>query len=88
MVNSNKFALNAAGVFSAVYVACALFVTVFPEVSLNLMSALTHLDLGGVFGGKMRVTLSGFASGLIQVLLYSYVIAHLIAWVLNKSAKR
>lgn len=87
MINNGKFAQNIAGVSGVVYIACALFVALFPGLSLSLMSALTHLNLSVAFGGGMRVAFGGFISGLIQVLLYSYVLAHLFAWALNRSAK-
>ena len=86
LLNKGKFALNGSVAMGAVYIVCSVFVFVFPETSLKLMSALTHLDLIGKFGGEMRVTFGGFISGLLQVVIYSYLLGYIIAHVLNKSA--
>ncbi|TSA46311.1 hypothetical protein D4R52_00780 [bacterium] len=87
MLNKSKFSFNVAWVSGAVYAVCAAFVALFPGLSLRLMSNLSHLDLAAKFGGEMRVTFGGFVSGLIQVMVYLYVIARLFAWVFNKSAE-
>lgn len=86
LLNNSKFALYGSSAMGGVYIVCAIFVALWPEASLRLTSALTHLDLAGIFGGEMRVTLSGFLSGLVQVVIYSYLLGHIIAYVVNKSA--
>jgi len=85
MLNKNQFSYNVAWVLGVVYAVCAAFVALFPGFSLRLMSGLTHLDLAAKFGGEMRVTFLGFVSGIVQVLVYSYITARLFAWIFNKS---
>lgn len=86
LLDKGKFALNGSAAMGGVYIVCSIFVSLWPEASLKLMSALTHLDLVGKFGGGMRVTFSGFLSGLLQVVIYSYLVGYIIAYVVNKSA--
>ncbi len=71
----------------AIYVLCAIFVILWPNFALQLFGWLVHLVNVEKFAGDIKVTLVGFIWGLIQVILYTYVGAWLIAWLHNKFCK-
>lgn len=74
-----RFANAAALGMSIVYLVCAAFVYLWPEFSLQLFGWLVHLVNVDKFAGDVRVTFGGFAAGLVQAMLYSYLGAWLFA---------
>lgn len=66
-----------------VYVVCAIFVYLFPDLSSRMMSWLTHI----VNLEPRNVTWGSFFGGLVQVLLYTYLAAWLFAWLHNRAEK-
>ena len=82
-LQKNQFALAAAGTMGAVYVICAVVVILAPNVAMTLFSWLTHLI--NLETGK--ITLGSFVGGILQVLIYTYVIAWAFAGLHNKFVK-
>lgn len=82
-LQKNQFALAAAGTMGGVYAVCALVVKIAPNVAMTLFSWLTHLvnlEVG-------KITFGSFLGGILQVLIYSYIIAWLFASLHNKFVK-
>ncbi len=86
-LNLQKFSLLAAGASGVVYAVCSLFVALFPATSTTLMGWLFHLTNPEAVFGAMRITLIGFIGGLVEVVVYIYVVSLIFAWIFNKSAK-
>lgn len=86
-INTQGFALSAAGVMGVIYIICAAFVSLWPDFSLQLFGWLVHLVNVEKFAGDVAVTFGGFLAGLAQSVLYTYVGAWLIAWLHNKFCK-
>ncbi len=67
-----------------IYIVCAAFVALWPDFALQLLGWLVHLVNVDKFAGDVRMTLGGFIAGIVQVVIYTYVGAWLIAWLHNK----
>lgn len=83
-INNKKFAVELSKVSAIVYIVCSIFVALFPKASETLMGSLTHVQTNLV----RQVTLGGFVSGLIQVVIYSYVAGMIFAWIFNRSVEK
>lgn len=83
-ISKNGFALAASGVLGAIYIVCAVFVLFWPEFSLQLFGWLVHLVNVDKFAGDVAVTFGGFLGGLVQIVIYTYIGAWLVAWLHNK----
>lgn len=83
-INKNGFALATGGVLGAIYVICAIFIALWPDVALQLLGWLAHLVNVDKFAGDVAITFGGFLAGLAQVVIYAYAGAWLIAWLHNK----
>lgn len=66
------------------YVVCAVFVAMWPGFALQLFGWFAHLVNVDKFAGDVAITFDGFILGLIQVVVYTYIGAWLIAWLYNK----
>ena len=86
-INIRGFAKAVACIIGLVYVVCAIFVTLWPDLALRLFGWLVHLVNIDKFAGDVNITAGGFIAGLVQIVIYSYVIAWLIAWLHNKFCK-
>ena len=86
-MSKNGFALAAGGVMGAIYIVCAVFVALWPALALQLLGWLVHLVNVEKFAGDMAITLGGFLAGLMQVVIYTYIGAWLVAWLHNKFCK-
>jgi len=86
-LNTRTFSNSAALTMGVVYVVCAAFVALFPDLALQLLGWLVHLVNVDKFAGDVAMTWAGFVGGLIQVLLYTWVGAYLFAWLHNRSVK-
>lgn len=87
-INVRGFALAAGGVMGAVYTVCAVFVSLFPDLSLRLLGWLVHLVNVERFADDVAVTTTSFLAGLAEVTIYSFVIAWLLAWLHNRFATK
>lgn len=81
--NAQKFALAAAVTAGVLYVICAVFVFLFPDLALKLLGWMVHLMNIDQFVG-VQVTVGGFITGLLPILFYSFVGAYLFVWLYNK----
>ncbi len=86
-INAGGFAKAAAGIMGLVYVVCAVFVALWPGFALQLFGWLAHLVNVDKFAGDVKITISGFIAGLAQVVIYSYIVAWLVARLHNKFCK-
>lgn len=86
-LQKNKFAMAGAGVMGIVYVVCAIFVALWPDFAMRLFGWLVHLVNVDKFAGDVAITAGGFIIGLVQILVYTYVVAWLFAWLHNRSVK-
>lgn len=83
-INKNGFALAAGGVMGGIYIICAVFVSLWPELAIALFGWLVHLVNAEKFSGDVVITFGGFMAGLVQSFVYTYVGAWIIAWLHNK----
>ncbi|OGY62505.1 MAG: hypothetical protein A2745_01305 [Candidatus Harrisonbacteria bacterium RIFCSPHIGHO2_01_FULL_44_13] len=83
-INKNGFALAASGVMGAIYILCAIFVTLWPGFALQLFGWLVHLVNVEKFAGDVAITFGGFLLGFIQAVVYTYIGVWLITWLHNK----
>lgn len=87
-LNTQKFSLSAAIGAGAVYAACTLFVIFWPSTSTKLMGWLFHLSNPEVVFGTMRVTAAGYIGGIIEVVIYTFVISLIFVWIFNRSIEQ
>mgnify|MGYP001604614428 CR=1 FL=1 len=87
-LNANKFSLAVALTMGIIYVVCAVFVTLWPDFSLQLFGWLVHLVNVDKFAGDVQITALGFIIGLVQALVYAYIGAWVFAWLHDKFLKR
>lgn len=83
-INKNGFALAVSMVMSAFYIICAIFVTLWPNFTIQLFGWLLHVVNVEKFASDVVITFSGFILGLLQVLIYTYICTWLIIWSYNK----
>jgi len=83
-LQKNKFALAAGGVMGIVYVVCAIFVALWPNFAMQLFGWLIHLVNVDKFAGDVQITASGFIIGLLQAVIYTYIVAYLFASLHNR----
>ena len=83
-LNKQKLALAAASTFGLAYTVCALFVVVAPDLAIRLIGWLFHLLNVEQFAGDVAITSGAFIGGLVEVVVYSYLVAWLFAWFYNR----
>lgn len=86
-LNMQKFSLLSAAAAGIVYSACTLFVALWPSFSTSLMGWLFHLSDPDAVFGSMRVNIAGYITGLAEVIIYSYAVSLIFAWIFNQSVK-
>ena len=86
-LDTNKFSLAATLTMGVIYVVCLVFVLIWPDFALQLLGWLVHLVNVEKFAGDVAITLGGFLAGLMQVVIYTYIGAWLVAWLHNKFCK-
>ena len=82
-----KFSLLSAAGAGLIYTACTIFVALWPGASVKLMGWLFHLANPEAVFGATRVTLTGYAGALLEVVIYSYVVSLIFAWIFNQSVR-
>lgn len=82
-LQKNQFAMAAAGTMGLVYIVCAIVVAVAPNVAMTLFSWLTHL----VSLDTAEITFSSFLGGILQVIIYTYLLAWFFAGLHNRFVK-
>mgnify|MGYP001577000817 CR=1 FL=1 len=86
-INAKGFAKAVAGIMGLVYAVCDVFVALWPDFALQLFGWLVHLVNVDKFAGDVTMTFGGFLAGLAQVVIYSYIVAWLVARLHNKFCK-
>lgn len=81
MIQKNKFALAVADVMTGISALCGGLVAIAPDLAARLAGSIMHLVN---IDPSMRITWGGFVAGLVQVFVYSYVLAYIFAWLHNK----
>lgn len=85
MINKNKAALSAGLTGGIMYVFCAIFVWILPDLSLKLVGWLAHMiNLQEKLSGNMTLTIGGIVAGSIEVFIYLYVVGWIFAAIYNK----
>ncbi|MEK7460563.1 MAG: DUF5676 family membrane protein [Patescibacteria group bacterium] len=85
-LNTQKFALAAAETAGILYIACALFVAVAPELAMTLLGWLAHLTNTDALARS--VTMSGAILGFIQVVVYVYIAVWIFTSLYNRAIKK
>ena len=83
-----KFSLAAALTMGVIYAVCAVFVALWPDFAMQLFGWLVHLVNVDKFAGDVQITALGFIFGLLQILIYTYFVALIFAWLHNKFLKK
>lgn len=85
-----RFGLAASAAFSALYVACAVAVALFPQGTLDLFNAWFHgldLNLLRPAGGR-PLTAQQFLIGWLAVIAVSFPVGGILAWTYNASGPK
>ena len=82
-LETKKFAFAVAETAGIVYLVCTLVVILFPSSSITLLGWIAHVQSSSI--AARTVTFPGFILGLLQVVIYSYIIAWVFAKIYNKS---
>lgn len=85
-LNIQKFALAGAKTAGILYIACAAFVAIAPDLAMTLLGFLAHVTNTEALARS--VTMSGVVYGFIQVVVYVYIATFLFAWFYNRSVKQ
>ena len=83
--NEKGFALSAAATMTVAYVICAVFVALFPVLSVQFLGWMAHLVN---IDADVRVTFGSFIGGLLPLVFYGFGGAWLFARIYNVAAKR
>ena len=86
-INTKKFSLALTVTMGIAYLACAVFVWIFPNLSLTLLGWVAHLVNVDKFAGDVQITLGGVILGLIQISVYAYLASWLFASLYNRFTK-
>lgn len=85
-LSTQKFALAAAETAGILYVICALFVAVAPNLAMTLLGFLAHLTNTDLLARS--VTMSGAVLGFIQVVVYVYIAVWIFVTLYNRALKQ
>lgn len=86
-LQSKKFALAAAGTGAILYLACAILVAIAPEFAVNLFGNLFHGITMETLAAPDTMTVGRVLIGLIQVVIYTYLLGWVFAALYNKLTK-
>lgn len=68
-----------------IYIACAVLVGMFPEVSKSVAVSWFHgMDLNQIWTGEPR---GNFILGLVSAVIGTWLVGYLFAWIYNKFVK-
>lgn len=85
-LNIKAFALASALICGIVYIICALFSWINPELLIKISNYLFHsIDLTQI--KSTEITLLSTIIGLIITTIFAYIIGGLFAWMYNKLIK-
>lgn len=86
-VHAQKLAQAAAATAAISYGICALVMSIWPVRTLQLTADLMHRTTLADVLPTFQVTPYNFLSGLIQIVVYSYLIALLFGTLYNRAQK-
>ncbi|MBI5400609.1 MAG: hypothetical protein HZB12_00620 [Candidatus Yonathbacteria bacterium] len=83
-LKKHSFALAMSVTFGIMYIICAVFTALSPELALKLLGWVVHIVNVDKFAGGVAVTWGGVAMGLLEIVVYGYVAAYLFASLYNR----
>lgn len=83
-IKKHQFSLAASATFGIMYVACAAFTALLPDLAMRLLGWVAHIVNVDKFAGGVEITLVGVAIGLLEIVVYGYVAAYLFASLYNR----
>jgi hypothetical protein len=83
-LQSKKIALAAAGTGAVLYLGCAIFIAIAPGFSVNLFNYLLHGISFDTIRTPETMTVGRVLIGLIQVIIYTYLLGWIFAGLYNK----
>lgn len=86
-LQSGSLALSGAVTAAVLYAACSLFVLLAPELAVKLTGNVMHMITLEPIAANIQITLASFISGLVQVVLSTYVALLIFAGVYNQMTK-
>lgn len=86
-LQSKKFALAAAGTGAILYLACAVLVAIAPEFAVKSFDYLFHGITMQTLAAPETMTLGRVVIGLIQVVIYTYLLGWVFAGLYNRLTK-
>jgi hypothetical protein len=86
-LQANRIALAATVAAGVAYVACAAVVAIAPVAALQLLGWLAHVVNVEQFAADVALTPAAFLAGLVEVLVYVYLVVGLFGVTYNGIGK-
>ncbi len=83
-LQKNQFSLAISVTFGIMYIICAAFTALWPDLAMKLLGWVAHIVNVDKFAGDVQITLVGVAIGLLEIVVYGYVAAYLFATLYNR----
>ena len=82
-LNAKRVALSLAIVSAILYIACALLITIAPNLTIGLFGKIFHgLDITQI--ADISVSFGSTLIGLVEIIIYALIAGWLFAWVYNR----
>ena len=78
-LQKHPFSLAVSATFGIMYVVCAVFTALWPDLAIKLLGWVAHIVNVDKFAGDVQITLVGVAIGLLEIVVYGYIAAYLFA---------
>lgn len=85
-LKKHPFSLAVSVTFGIMYLLCAGFTALWPDLAMNLLGWVAHIVNVDKFAGGVEITFVGVAIGLLEIVVYGYVAAYLFASLYNRFA--
>lgn len=83
-LQKQPFSLAVSVTFGIMYILCAGFTALWPDLAMQLLGWVAHIVNVDKFAGGVEITLTGVAIGLLEIVIYGYVAAYLFASLYNR----
>lgn len=83
-LKKHPFSLAVSVTFGIMYILCAGFTALWPDLAMQLLGWVAHIVNVDKFAGGVEITLIGVAMGLLEIVIYGYVAAYLFASLYNR----
>lgn len=83
-LQKHPFSLAVSVTFGIMYIVCAAFTALLPDLAMKLLGWVAHIVNVDKFAGGVEITLVGVAIGLLEIVVYGYVAAYLFATLYNR----